>query len=112
MTTATKEPKGKTRKKSPEPEQLDLIDVTPENSKKIRAIAKKYREAQQERMAWGEDERKQKELLLAEAKNANVQASPDGVIRFRVDDITIKITPRDELVQVKFDEDAANDDDE
>lgn len=87
-------------KESTTGEQLDLIDVSPENSKKIVGVARRYKAAQAERTAALEREVGEKEKLLAMVKEAKLQPV-DGVIRFRVDGLLITVTPRDELVKVK-----------
>lgn len=86
-------------------EQMDLIDVGPENLKQIKPIAKKYRQAVKERMAAGETEKDLKEQLLAMVKDANLKRLDDGTIRFKVDGMLITVTPRDELIRVKEDDD-------
>lgn len=82
-------------------EQLDLIDVTPENLKKIKPVAKKYKAALRRRMEAGEEEKTLKHQILDMVKEANLQRLPDGSIKFTCDGMVIKVTPRDELVQVK-----------
>lgn len=85
-------------------EQLDLIKVGPENSKAIAKVVRKYKAAQSERMAWLADEKKHKSAVLGLVKDAGLKPiGSDGVIRFSADGAIITITPRDELIQVKFD---------
>lgn len=96
-----------TRRKTSGGEQLDLIDVGPENAKAIKRSVRAYKKSQTERIAWLEDEKKHKAKVLELVREAKLQPDENGVIKFRLDGITIKITPRDELVQVKMDEDAA-----
>ena len=84
-------------------EQLDLIDVTPENSKKIIAVAKRYKAAQSQRIEALQEEIAEKQKLLGLVKEANLQRLEDGKIRFRVDGMTITVTLRDELIKVKED---------
>lgn len=86
-------------------EQMDLIDVGPENLKQIKPIAKEYRAAVKARMAAGETEKDLKEQLLAMVKDANLTRLDDGTIRFKVDGMLITVTPRDELIRVKEDDD-------
>lgn len=81
-------------------EQLELIDVAPENLKKITPIAKAYRKAMRERMAAGKEEEVLKTQLQQMIKEANIQRLADGRIRFHVDGLLITVTPRDELIQV------------
>jgi hypothetical protein len=60
---APQAPKSKGSSKK-EGEQLDLIDVQPENSKEIIAHAKNYRAAVKRRMAALEEEVAEKQKLL------------------------------------------------
>jgi len=84
-------------------EQLDLIDVAPENSKEIIALARAYKSAQGRRIDALEEEVAAKVKLLALIKGANLQRLDDGKIRLHLDGYTITVTPRDELVKVKED---------
>lgn len=81
-------------------EQMDLIDVSPKSAKPIIAAAKIYKKlmlARKEALA-KEIEQKAKVLRLVNA--AEIQPLEGGIIKFNYDGFTIKITPRDELVQV------------
>jgi len=89
------------KKKTDSGEQLDLIDVAPENQKEIIACAKRYKKALSIRIDALAQEKKEKSKLLELIENAGLQHLPDGKIRFRVDGYKITVTPRDELVQVK-----------
>lgn len=82
-------------------EQLDLIDVSPENSKQIVGIARRYKTAQAQRIAALEREVEEKQKLLGLIKDAKLKPLDDGVIRFKVDGLLITVKPRDELVKVK-----------
>jgi len=84
-------------------EQLDLINVAPENTKEIVACAKRYKNAHTERIDALQKETDEKERLLNLIKQAHIQTLEGGKIRFRVDGYLITVTPRDELVQVKDD---------
>ena len=86
--------------------QLDLIDVAPENSKEIIALARAYKSAQGRRIDALEEEVATKVKLLALIKEANLQRLDDGKIRLHLDGYTITVTPRDELVKVKEDSEA------
>lgn len=89
------------KKTKVEAEQLELIDVQPENSKQIINCARAYKAAQTERIAALNDEKKQKEKLLALIEKAHLQRLEDGKIKFKLDGFIITVTPRDELIQVK-----------
>lgn len=93
--------KKKTDEKPQPGEQLELIDVSPTNLKKIRPIAEKYESAKRRRMKAGDEEAELKQQLLALVKDANLSRLPDGSIKFRCDGKMIIVKPRDELVQVK-----------
>lgn len=91
---------------APEPgEQLDLIETQPENAKAIQRVARAYKKAQRERMEALEEEIRQKEKLLAAIKEAEIVPDTDGNFSFRVGKMKIKVKHRDELVQVKEEED-------
>jgi len=93
------------KKTPPEPgEQLDLIDVTPKNLKEIKPLAKKYKAAMKRRMVAGDQEKALKMEILNLVKVAKLRRLADGTIKFRCDGMFITITPRDELVKVKEDE--------
>lgn len=81
-------------------EQLDLIDVHPENEKEIVAAAKLYRKHLANRQAAGRKEVEQKEKILMLIKEAKLQPLEDGKIRFSSDGFTFTVTPRDFLVQI------------
>ena len=102
---------AKNRKEKPveeeEGEQLDLIDVAPENIKKIISVAKRYRTAQTRRIEALGQEVTEKQNLLTLIKQANLK-QVDGKIRFRADGLIITVTPRDELVKIKDETDEDN----
>jgi len=89
------------KNKEPAGEQLDLIDVSPANSKQIIGVARRYQAAQSERIEALVREKAEKQKILDLVKGANLQQLADGKIRFKVDGMTITVTPRDELVQIK-----------
>ncbi len=82
-------------------EQLELIDVTPENLKAIKPIAKRYKAAMKRRMEALAEETKAKQEILALVKEAKLSRLADGSIKFLCDGTEIEIVPRDELVKVK-----------
>lgn len=89
------------KKQSTTGEQLPLIDLAPENAKEIMAVAKKYKKAQGIRIDALAEEKAQKTILLDLVQKTKLTRLPDGKIRFRCDGLTITVTPRDKLVQVK-----------
>lgn len=91
-------------KKKTDGEQLDLIkDYQPKNKKEILRVARKYKTSQRARLEAAAVEAEMKEKLLAVIKAAKIVPGSDGSYKFRVDSCTISMKPRDELVQVKFD---------
>ena len=82
-------------------EQIDLIDVAPENAKAIIAAGRIYRKLVLVRQKAGSKEIVQKAEVLRLVKEAKLQTLDGGKIRFTYDGVTISVTPRDELVQVK-----------
>jgi hypothetical protein len=83
------------------PKQLDLIDVHPENEKEIVKAARAYKAIVKSRLAIQKDEADLKQQLIDAVEKADLQPLKDGVVKFRVDSVEIKVTPRDKLVQVK-----------
>ena len=86
-------------------EQLQLIDVLPKKAKPIIKQARIYKRFQLARKAALKAEVEQKQKVLNLVKAANIKSLKDGVIRFTCDDVTICITPRDELLQIREDAD-------
>ena len=85
-------------------EQLELIDVKPENMQEILPAAQTYQKAKLARMKATDKETKAKKELLQLVKEAKLKPLDDGVIRFRCEHLFISITPRDELIKVKEEE--------
>jgi hypothetical protein len=86
-------------------EQPDLIDVTPENQKKIVAAAKKYRGHLRDRVDALTKEKAAKAELLEEIKKANLQPLADGSIQTHVEGFTITVKRSKEQIEVVADED-------
>lgn len=86
-------------------EQLDLIDVEPENKKEMLRVARKYKAVQATRIEALAAEKKEKGKLLELVREAEIAPEADGSFRFRVGNLVISVTPRDELVRCKFDDD-------
>ena len=85
-------------------EQLPLIDVGPENAPALIKLGKKYKEALDERLAWLNIEVAAKTEMLALVDKAKMKPLPDGKIRFKVDGMTITVTPTDRRIAVKLDD--------
>jgi len=92
---------GKKKETTEKNEQLDLIDVHPENAKEILRVAKTYKRLQKERLTISDKQVNAKQKILDLVKQAKLKRLEDGTIKFSLDSITISITPRDELVKVK-----------
>jgi hypothetical protein len=88
-------------------EQLELIDVLPENAKPIIAAARLYKKFQAARMAALDKETKQKQVVLNLIHEAKLQPLEGGKIKFEHDGVIISVTPRDELIKIKEKEEAA-----
>lgn len=85
-------------------EQLELIDVNPENAKPLIRAARKYRKTITQRLEI--QHREAKELLdlreLIEASGLQPLAS--GKIAFEYDGVTVEHTPQDAKVKVTIEE--------
>jgi len=93
------------KKNSKAGEQMDLIDVHPENAKKIIKAAEAYKDAQGRRISALAEEKKYKQKIIDLAEQAELKPLDNGKTKFSVDGAEICITPRDKLVQVKFKKD-------
>lgn len=82
-------------------DQMDLIEVLPENAKPIIEAARLYKKLQAARQAALEKEVEQKHKVLELVRAANLQPLEGGKIRFEYDGYIISVTPRDELIKVK-----------
>ena len=89
------------KKKSDTGEQLDLINIHPENAEEIVADARAYKKTVKTRLSIQKKEADLKAKLLDTVAKAKLKPLADGTYRFRVDSVEIKVTPRDNLVQVK-----------
>lgn len=82
-------------------EQLDLIDVAPENAKEIITVAKSYKEFQTVRLAALKNETEQKDKIKEMVAAAGLQRLPDGKIKFSYDGFEFTLTPQDDKISIK-----------
>jgi hypothetical protein len=91
--------KKKTSKKTAgKGEQMPLIDVGPENLKKIAPHVRKYKAALAERMTALKLEIAEKVNILALVLEAKLKPLPNGHIKFTCEGIDIDIEPRDFVI--------------
>lgn len=88
-------------------EQMPLMEVGPEHSKEIIKLARQYKKAQTARINALAEETKLKHELLGLIKEEHLKRLEDGTIMFTLEGYKITVTPRDELVKVKEDSEAA-----
>lgn len=94
------------KKKGESAEQLPLIDVAPEKQKKLIPILKEYKEAVSQRCQWNVDEVSCKRKIIEMVKEMGIVPDADGSYKFHVEGCTVKVTPQDIKLEVKFDEDS------
>ncbi len=83
-------------------EQMALIDVGPENGPVIAKQSRIYKKASKVRQDALKNEVDQKQKLLALIKEAGLKpVDASGVIKFKCCGVIVSVTPRDELVRVK-----------
>ena len=87
--------------KKPKGEQLNLIDVGPENLKEIAKEVRIYKGHQHDRLVAGKKEIKSREKVRAMVKEANLQRLPNGNIKFEADNAIICISPQEDLITIK-----------
>ena len=92
-------PKGLGKKPSAG-EQLELIEVGPENIEEIAVHARRYKEAMNERLKALKVEVAEKQKILELVKKADLQRLKNGDIRFRCAGMVVLITPRDEVIKI------------
>jgi len=91
-------------------EQLLLMDTDIPEAKPITAAARRYKKHQKARMESLALEIKAKNEIKDLVRAAKIKPNAEGVIELHLNGLTIKITPRDELVKVKTDDDDEGDD--
>ena len=99
MTTKKKKPE--TVEKPEKGEQLDLIDVAPENAKAIIRAARTYKKYQAVRLTALADEVKYKQKVLELIKAAKLKPLDGGKIKFEYDDVIITVTPQEMKLSIK-----------
>ena len=85
-------------------EQLDLIDVGPENLEKIAPHARRYKAALKKRLADLDLEVKEKNIIQQLVHESGLKRLPDGSIKFRCEGMRIELIPTDEKIKIKEDE--------
>ena len=81
-------------------EQINLIDIGPENGQAIIEAVRIYKGHQHDRLASLKLELKAKEKVKRLVKEAGLQHLPDGTIKFTYEKVAICIKPRDELITI------------
>lgn len=92
------------RGRPPEGEQMDLMDVGPENQEEIVRWAQAHKHAMRERMKWGKQESEAKQKVLDLIKQANLTKLEDGKIKVRCGHYTVTVIPRDAKVTIRDDD--------
>ena len=82
-------------------DQLDLIDINPENAREIVKVARSYKEYQTARIKAQKGEEQQKQRVKDLVEEADLKPIEGGKIKFNYDGYTISLTPRDVLVQIE-----------
>jgi redox-regulated HSP33 family molecular chaperone len=90
--------------KIPVGEQMDLIDVGPENLEKIAPHARKYRAAMKKRLAALDIEVKEKSIIQQLVHESGLKRLADGSIKFKCEGMRIEIIPSDEKIKIKDEE--------
>lgn len=99
-----KDQKPDSKPKPKEGEQLELINVSPLNMKKIIPLGRALMSIIKERVALTSQETNAREALRAAIGEAKIKRLPDGSIKFRCDGMLITIIPTDEKIKVKEEE--------
>lgn len=89
-------------------EQLDLLDVSHPLAKKLKPLARKFKQCIREEFGAREKKIEIRKKMVEAIHAANMPADDDGTITVSFDDVTIKLTPRDEKVKVILAEDESS----
>jgi len=89
-------------------EQMALIDVEPKNKGALLRVARRYKRAQDARIEARRLEKKEEGKLLEAVNEAKIIPDRDGAYTFRVGNVVITVTPRDELVHVSLPKEKAD----
>ena len=81
-------------------EQMDLLDVGPENLKKIVPVAREYKRVVTQRISLTAKESELKKELQAFAHNSGLKPLPNGHIKWSCQGVTVEHIPQDERVKV------------
>ena len=101
-TKKTTEKNNPKKDKAKPGDQLQLIDVQPKNKAEILKAAEEYKKVRKVRIEFLEKEKTAKKEVLTLVRKAKMHPFADGSIAFMIDGVKISVTPRDELVQVKY----------
>ena len=82
-------------------EQLELIEVGPENIKEIEKHVRLYKDALQQRLPLTRIESKEKQAILELVKKAKLKPLDDGEIRFHAAGMLIRVIPEDYTIKLK-----------
>ena len=86
-------------------EQLDLLDVGPENLKEIVPVARAYKKIMTQRVSMLAEEVDLKEKIKSFVHKSGLKRLPDGSFKFKCEGVTVKVIPGEEKVNVKENED-------
>ena len=81
-------------------EQIPLMDVGPENKKVIVDAVRVYKKHQKDRLAALKKEVDQKDIVKSLIKESKLKRNKDGAIVFKYNNVTIKVTPQDDLITI------------
>lgn len=89
------------KKNSEKGEQMDLIEVGPENLEHIVKEVRQYKYHQKQRLIHLKKEVEQKEKIKALVAEAHLQRLKDGNIKFEADHAIVTVTTQDDLITIK-----------